>query len=226
MDVSWIDVKNVQEAGDYPFRDGMLTVTFAEIAIWKNDHKARFELMRKHPIRTDPRYVLGRQIHATPAVEERFYESSNGDSWSLTRNTTGAAAVIHRPNERSSGKPSHLEIGDFLTEDANGPEHQALRRLLETGPRLTTILIAYDLHPRQGPVSDAVTKAIQSLGNWWRHLETIWIVQCAMAPAEIRDLLKPLVGLEDQLLVIDISGDTAEWLGVNGIGCKWLAEHI
>jgi hypothetical protein len=226
MDISWIDVKNVQEAGDYPFRDGTLTVTFAEMAIWKNDPEARFQLMRKHPIRTVPQYVLGRQIDAAPAVEQRFYESSNGDSWSLTRDTTGAQAVIHRPNEPSGGKPSQLEISDFLTEHANGPEHQALRRLLETGPRLTTILIAYDLHPREGPVSDAVTKAIQSLGIWWHHLETIWIVQCAMAPVEIRDLLKPLVGLEDQLLVVDISGDTAEWFGVNGIGSKWLAEHI
>jgi len=226
MDVSWVDVKNVPEAGDYPFRDGMLTVTFAEIAIWKSHPEARFELMRKHPVQTVPQYVLGRQIDPAPVVEERFYESSNGDSWFLTRDPTSAQTVTHRPNSRSGGKPSQLAVRDFLTESSNGPEHQALRGLLETGPRLSTILIAHDLHPRHGPVSDAVTNAIQSLGIWWHHLETIWIVQSAMAPADIRDLLKPLLGLEDQLLVIDISGDKAEWSGVNAIGSTWLAEHI
>jgi hypothetical protein len=35
MNVSWNDLNNVQEAGDYPFRDGTITVTFAEVAIWK-----------------------------------------------------------------------------------------------------------------------------------------------------------------------------------------------
>lgn len=35
MYISWRDLNDVQVAGDYPFRDGMITVTFAEIAIWK-----------------------------------------------------------------------------------------------------------------------------------------------------------------------------------------------
>jgi hypothetical protein len=33
MNVSWIDLNNVQEAGEYPFRDGTITVTFAEVAL-------------------------------------------------------------------------------------------------------------------------------------------------------------------------------------------------
>ncbi len=48
MNVSWNDLNNVRGAGDYPFRDGTITVTFAEIAIWKNNPDAKFELMRKH----------------------------------------------------------------------------------------------------------------------------------------------------------------------------------
>jgi hypothetical protein len=61
MNVSWSDLNNVQEAGDYPFRDGTITVTFAEAAIWKNDPNAQFQLMRKHPIQDARTYVLGKE---------------------------------------------------------------------------------------------------------------------------------------------------------------------
>ena len=63
-----------------------------------------------------------------------IYESSNGDSWFLTRDpASGAPAVMHRPNLRSGGQVSYIEVDTFLREGANGPEHQALRRLMEAG---------------------------------------------------------------------------------------------
>lgn len=49
MNVSSIDLNNVPEGGDYSFRDGTITVTFAEVAIWKNNPNAQFQLMRKTP---------------------------------------------------------------------------------------------------------------------------------------------------------------------------------
>jgi hypothetical protein len=229
MNISWVDLNNVQEAGDYPFRDGMITVTFAELAIWKKTPGARFRLMRKHPIQGAFRYVLGRQIEEDlAAVEaELIYESSNGDSWCLTQDpVTGARSVIHRPNRQSGGQVSYIEIEKFLSEGADGPEHQALRRLMKMDNGTATILIAYDIHPPKGEAYEYLVKAIQSLGAWWHHLETIWIVRSAHTPGEIRDRLKSHVGIDDQLLVIDISGDTAGWIGVNDTGSKWLNEHI
>jgi hypothetical protein len=55
MNVSWSDLNNVEQAGDYPFRDGAITVTFAEVAIWKNSPNAQFQLMRRHPIQGTPK---------------------------------------------------------------------------------------------------------------------------------------------------------------------------
>jgi hypothetical protein len=40
------------------------------------------------------------------------------------------AFVIHEPNQRSGGQTSRLEIGVFLRPGAEGPEHQALLRLI------------------------------------------------------------------------------------------------
>jgi hypothetical protein len=109
MNVSWSDLNNVQEAGDYPFRDATITVTFAEVAIWKNNPNAQFQLMRKHPIQSAPRYVLGKQVEKELASDNSslIFQSSNGDSWFLTRDpTTGAAAVMHTPNPQSGGQAS------------------------------------------------------------------------------------------------------------------------
>jgi hypothetical protein len=135
MSLSWSDLNNVQEAGDYPFRDGTITVTFAEISIWKQKPDAQFQLMRKHPIHGRISYVLGRQVEQNPDLTdaELLYESSNGDSWCLTRDpVSGAPAVMHQPNPQSGGQVSYIEIDKFLREGANGPEHQALRRLMQT----------------------------------------------------------------------------------------------
>jgi hypothetical protein len=41
MNVSWSDLSNVDQAGEYPFRDGTITVTFAEIAVWKKSDQER-----------------------------------------------------------------------------------------------------------------------------------------------------------------------------------------
>jgi hypothetical protein len=229
MNISWNDLNNVQEPGDYPFRDGAINVTFSEIAIWKKNPNAQFRLMRVHPIRNAFKYVLGQQIGETLAAPDSklIYESNNGDSWWLGRDpVTGGQAVLHRPNPQSGGQVSSIEVGKFLAPGADGPEHQALKRLLEASPGMATILIGYDIHLPKGEVADKLTNAIKSLGSWWHHLETIWIVQCLHRPSQIRDRLQPYIGVEDQLLVVDISGDETDWFGVNESGTEWLRANI
>jgi hypothetical protein len=85
---------------------------------------------------------------------------------------------------------------------------------------MATILIAYDIHPTEGRMYDNLIETLQSLGDWWHHLESTWIVRCAHSPREIRDQLKSHIGTDDQLLVLEISGDTAEWTGVNDTGSR------
>jgi hypothetical protein len=228
MNLSWSDLNNAWEPGDYPYRDGTITITFAELTVWKNNPGARFQLMRKHAIKNAPAYLLGRQIQeGNTDTSSLIYQSSNGDSLSLTKGpATGAAAVIHRPNPQSGGQASYVEIEQFLSEGANGPEHQALRQLIETSARMVTMLIAYDIHPTNGEAYDNLIEKIQSLGDWWHHLESTWIVRCTHSPSEIRDQLRSYIGIDDQLLVIEISGDTTEWAGFNCAGSQWLKDNV
>lgn len=132
MDISWNDLGNVQTAGDYPFRDGTITVTVAEIAIWSEKPDARFQLMRKYPVRQPASYVLGKQAEPNGFGSQLIYESSNGDVWHLTVDpVSGAWSVMHRPNASSGGQLSYVDIDKFLRERPEGPQHQALGRLLE-----------------------------------------------------------------------------------------------
>ena len=91
---------------------------------------------------------------------------------------------------------------------------------------MATILIAYDIHPSTGDAYERVTDAIRSLGEWWHHLESTWLVKTYRTPQQIRDLLKECVGSDDQLLIIDISQDAAAWFGVNDAGSRWLEASL
>jgi hypothetical protein len=51
-------------------------------------------------------------------------------------------------------------------------------------------------------------------------------VKPSHTPADIKNQFGPRLGRDDQLLVIDISGVTAEWLGVNDSGVKWLTDNV
>jgi hypothetical protein len=230
MNISWRDLANVQRPGDYPFRDGTISVTFAEIAIWNHQPDAQFQLMRKYPLQDQARYALGKQLEHSPVDEANdvlIYTSSNGDAWFLTRDpTSGLRAVRHQPNRQSGGQVSCIKLDEFLHENARGPEHQALRRLLENQARVVTILIAYDIHRPNGEAHDQLIASIKTLGTWWHHLETIWIVKCSHTPSEIVSRLRQRISDDDQLLVIDVSDDTAGWSGVNDAGDKWLKDTL
>jgi hypothetical protein len=91
---------------------------------------------------------------------------------------------------------------------------------------MATILIAYDIHPSASDAYEEVTDAIRSLGEWWHHLESTWLVKTDHTPKQIRDLLKGYVSSDDQLLIVDISQDAAAWFGVNNAGSQWLEASL
>lgn len=62
-----------------------------------------------------------------------LYRSPNGDTWFLAREPKdGRAFIIHQPNAPSGGRLSPIDLVTFLSNNANGPEHQALLRLIGT----------------------------------------------------------------------------------------------
>jgi hypothetical protein len=66
-----------------------------------------------------------------------FYSSSNGDRWLLVPNPgSGRSLVRHEPNRSSGGSSTDIEIDEFFLRDGQGPQHTALRTLLDAEPLL------------------------------------------------------------------------------------------
>jgi hypothetical protein len=78
--------------------------------------------------------MLGQKQGCGQMSERReLYRSPNGDTWFLAREpANGRAFVIHQPNAPSGGRLSHIDLATFLSNKAEGPEQQALLRLIGT----------------------------------------------------------------------------------------------
>lgn len=88
---------------------------------------------------------------------------------------------------------------------------------------MATKLIAYDLNA-PGQDYDDLIKEIKSLGAWWHHLDSTWLVRSALTTAAIRTRLAKHLDEGDELLVVNVTGDARAWRGFNARGSKWLKE--
>jgi len=70
---------------------------------------------------------------AVAASITEIYRSPNGDRWKLVHTSDPAgASVRHIPNSPSGGRTTDTTVAEFLSTGGFGPEHAALRRLLES----------------------------------------------------------------------------------------------
>ena len=76
-------------------------------------------------------HLLDQQAEGTREI----YRSSNGDTWQLVRDVgSNSSMVRHTANLSSGGKVTDLSVEQFLAINCHGPEHAALRVLLDTMP--------------------------------------------------------------------------------------------
>ena len=88
---------------------------------------------------------------------------------------------------------------------------------------MAALLIGYDLNKEKN--YEELFAGIKSLGaSWWHHLDSTWLVKADMTAVQARNALKPHIDADDELLVIDVSGDARAWAGFNDRGSKWLKD--
>ncbi|GAA1004093.1 hypothetical protein GCM10009551_079830 [Nocardiopsis tropica] len=90
---------------------------------------------------------------------------------------------------------------------------------------MSTVLIAYDLNS-PGQDYKTLIEKIKTYGTWWHHLDSLWIVKTDSTAKTVRDALAPLIDSGDELLVIDVSNNSAAWNGFNQKGSDWLKTHL
>ena len=109
----------------------------SEASAAEGDDRGRFGYGRPaHGSDPSAQYKFGEPQEREPGMSgdrREIYRSPNGDCWFLARDPKNDhGIVIHEPSESSGGRPSFVAIGDFLLPGSDGPEHQALLRLIGT----------------------------------------------------------------------------------------------
>lgn len=85
-------------------------------------------------------------------------------------------------------------------------------------------LITYDLRQPGRDYTSLFTE-IQSLGNWWHCLESVWIVKTNLSSAQVRDRLARCLDSNDKLLVVKLAGDWAT-RGLDKDCNDWLQSNL
>ena len=77
------------------------------------------------------------------------------------------------------------------------------------------------LRPEQGrPELRQARRQADSYDSWWHHLDSTWLIKTNRSAVQVRDELKPLIDSNDELLVIEVTSDSAAWFGFNDKGSK------
>lgn len=92
---------------------------------------------------------------------------------------------------------------------------------------MTSYLVGYDLN-RPNP-ADAYADLIDAIkllsgGTWWHHLDSTWIFRSDLSAVQIRDALLPHIDQNDELLVLELTGEGAWFL--NKRGSDWLLKYL
>lgn len=89
-----------------------------------------------------------------------------------------------------------------------------------------SVLIGYDLNGPHADYTDLIEK-IKSIANgWWHHLDSTWVIRTENTPTQVCDAFKPHLDSNDELLVIDVTGDAAAWVGFPRSGSDWLQDKL
>lgn len=90
---------------------------------------------------------------------------------------------------------------------------------------MPTLLIGYDLN-RPGQRYDDLIDAIKSLGTWWHHLDSTWIVDTSLGASQVRDRLSRTIDAGDELLVVDVTNRNWASRGLPQPANTWLSLHV
>lgn len=90
---------------------------------------------------------------------------------------------------------------------------------------MNTLLVGYDLNkPAQNYAG--LIEGLKSHGTWWHHLDSTWLVRTAKSASQLRDELMELIDANDELLVLNVTGDLWASAGLQQRANDWLQENV
>lgn len=91
---------------------------------------------------------------------------------------------------------------------------------------MAAILIGYDLNRKGQDYATLIAKIKELSGTWWHCLDSTWIIKCDLTAVQVRDTLTQFIDANDELLVVDITGDHAAWRGFDDSCSNWLKKNL
>lgn len=90
---------------------------------------------------------------------------------------------------------------------------------------MAMMLIGYDLNAPDRDY-DGLMDALAGFGAYWHCLDTLWLVETRMTITQVRDSLWMHMSRGDEILVIDVTGAPASWIGFNQECSDWLKDNL
>lgn len=90
---------------------------------------------------------------------------------------------------------------------------------------MQTLFVGYDLNA-PGKNYDNLIEYLKSHSGWCRPLESNWLIRTTKSHKTVRDEAKKFIDANDELLVIDVTGDAAAWYGLSDKVSTWLQENL
>lgn len=90
---------------------------------------------------------------------------------------------------------------------------------------MKTLLVGYDLNT-PGKDYAKLIERLKTFPTWWHYLDSTWLIRSDQTAVQVRDDLKRLIDTNDELLVIDVSGDVAAWAGFSDRAGQWIKDNI
>jgi hypothetical protein len=101
----------------------------------------------------------------------------------------------------------------------------ALQGCAEGERTLNTLLVGYDLN-RPGQDYEELFEFLKSRGTWCHPLDSTWLVVSPLASAQFRDEVKRHIDANDEVLVVNVTGDNWAAFGFTQKVNDWLQKHI
>ena len=90
---------------------------------------------------------------------------------------------------------------------------------------MKTILVSYDLRS-PGKDYTRLGEHLRSYGDYIKPLESFWFLKTSDSAENVRDKVKQHIDANDQLMVIDVTSDSAAWYGLSDQYSHWIKTNL
>lgn len=90
---------------------------------------------------------------------------------------------------------------------------------------MNTLMVGYDLN-KPGQNYEDLIAFLKDSPAYWHHLDSTWLVRTTLSTSEMRDKLKHFLDKNDEMLVINVTGDAWATWGISKSGNDWLHKHM